>query len=144
MVCVRGFKNNNYLILDHPTHKNLPIQLDDNTPCIIRFVHDGRAVGFRSWVLGSIKRPYPLLFVKFPENIETSTIRQYERFQVNLRACLTPNQVEGRVDKYPPANICNLSEGGCLIENWQQFKSGDTAFLTVFLPDGDPIIDPAL
>ncbi|MEW6264653.1 MAG: flagellar brake protein [Thermodesulfobacteriota bacterium] len=137
----RGYKNKDYLILDHPVKEGKLAPIADDTPCIIRFIHEGNIIGFRSRVLGVIRTPYPLIFLRYPQSVEMSRLRKFDRYPVKIEVVCAPRKLNGLVDSYPRDNILNLSAGGCQIEAFEHFLRDQTIFLTVFLPEQGKIND---
>ncbi|WP_028324317.1 flagellar brake protein [Desulfatirhabdium butyrativorans] len=74
---------------------------------IIRYLSFGRVFGFRSCIQGHIVRPFRMVFLSYPEKLETINLRRKERIYCFLPAYLT-------IDGASVAGmVVDLSEGGC-------------------------------
>ena len=138
---IRGFKDKQYLIVDHPVQNNLPAILTDGTPCIIRFIKNGSVYGFKSQVLSTVKKPCYLVFLTFPEKIESSCFRSDERYPIKLEVVCAGHKLEGQVETHPRDWTMNLSRGGMLINAYEPFERWANIYVTIFLPDQGQIND---
>jgi hypothetical protein len=89
----------------------VPIPLQRHNQCKIRFLKDGVAYGFETEVMHVILSPYPMMFLKYPYDIEQVTIRKYNRIKLNLNARLLDSNGKLIED----AMITDISEGGCAV-----------------------------
>lgn len=137
----RGMKNRNYLIIDHPAKDGRLVPLADDDACIVRFIHEGEIIGFRTKIMAIIRSPVPLVFLHFPQNIETSRLRKSERYPVRIDAVCAGRKLEGQLESYPRDMVLNLSAGGCLVEAFESFEKGRIIFLSVFLPEHNQVND---
>jgi c-di-GMP-binding flagellar brake protein YcgR len=137
----RGYKSKQYLILDHPTSSGKSIHIPDGTAVIIRFIHEGSIIGFRTTAICNAKAPSPLIFLRFPQAVESSRLRKSERYPVSIECICSGKRLSGAVDSHPRATVLNLSEGGCMVEAIGDYDKGTLVFLTVFLPEQGRVDD---
>ena len=129
----RGYKSKHFIMADHPRRDGLLLPLQDDTKCIVRFIHEGSIIGFQSRVLVTTTRPFPLFFLAYPDSIETSTLRKYQRFPVKIPVVLTRDEIGEKNQRKSIA--LNLSEGGCLVESFEEFSPGENLLAAFLLPE---------
>jgi len=76
----------------------------------IRCLKDGNAYGFISDVIHVQFFPFPLMFIKYPANIECVKLRIAPRFKIDIPAILS--DASGAVI-VADATMLDISEGGC-------------------------------
>jgi len=135
----RGNKGREYLIVDHPKLNGRLLPLVINTPCILRFIHEGEIIGFSSIVLATIRTPSPLMFLEYPTSVETSRLRKSDRFPVNIETICTTQKLEGPINGLERSVIRNISEGGCMIETKESFEIEQNIHLTILPPEQETI-----
>lgn len=138
---VRGFKDKIYIIVDHPLHNGRPLNISEDTKCIVRFIHEGKVIGFRTIVLAAVKNPANLVFLRFPTSYETSSLRKFDRYPIKISAVCAPRRLNGDIESMPRILMLNLSKGGCLVESPEPYSLGVLIYLTVFLPEQGQIND---
>jgi c-di-GMP-binding flagellar brake protein YcgR len=138
---VRGCRGGQFLILDHPLRDGRPIALADATPCIVRLIHDGEIIGFRTEIMSVVRNPAPLIFLRYPENFEKTQLRKHARYPVAIETILSKDKLKGRVNGQPRTKMLNLSAGGCMIESPAPMDLDSFLYLTVFLPEQDRVDD---
>ena len=131
----RGYKAREYLVIDLPNRDGRPAPVLENTQCIARFIHEGNIIGFTSKVLAVLSTPTPLVFLKFPDSVETSRLRKADRYPVKIEATCSTNPSNGRPQELPPATMLNISEGGCLVQSPGPFDLGVSIYLSVNIPE---------
>jgi len=72
-----------------------------------RFLYEGTVVGFSARCIKSIQIPFPLLFLTFPDRLETLTLRKHRRI-----ACCLPGQAAFAGESFE-GMILDLSLSGC-------------------------------
>lgn len=137
----RGFKNKDYLIIEHPSKEGKLVPVGDEALCVIRFIYDGNVIGFRSRIIAVIRTPYPLIFVRFPQAVETSKLRKSERYPVRIDSVCSNKPLYGAVDAYPRDVILNLSSGGCQVEAFEPQEKESIIYMTIFLPETRQVND---
>lgn len=104
-----GFVADAYLVLrDLPArHGNMDFTLHYGEQVVLRYLHEGTVVGFRSYVLNMVKEPERLLFIAYP-----SEIQQYALRRANRIKCTLPSQLFVQGEQLA-AVLADLSETGC-------------------------------
>jgi c-di-GMP-binding flagellar brake protein YcgR len=85
------------------------VELQSDDTCTIRFLKEGVAYGFKSRVISVQFYPFPLMFIKYPDNIETVKLRVAPRFRVELLAKL----LDAPGVMLSDAVLVDISSGGC-------------------------------
>lgn len=79
----------------------------------VRYVHEGHIFGFESKVLFNQSAPFKLLFLKYPDSVETLNLRKCQRVD-----CYVPVRIgveeEEQYNEYQ-GMMLNLSCGGCQV-----------------------------
>lgn len=138
---LRGHQAGQYLILDHPIHNGTPVPLSEDAICVLSYIHQGQQIGFRSTVLAVVKKPYPLIFISFPDSIDSSRLRASDRFPVRIETIYSQEPLRGLVEGRDRAVTLNISAGGCLVECLQPFDVDERIYLTIFLREPGPVHD---
>ncbi|MDI6801889.1 MAG: flagellar brake protein [Thermodesulfovibrionales bacterium] len=107
-----GLEKDLYLIVKLVYVDGKPLNIKNKENYTVRFFKDGSAYGFRTEVLSILFYPAPLIFLKYPEKIETLNIRKEERYKTNIPAKLMDSQEIIRAD----AAIMDISKTGCLLK----------------------------
>ena len=131
----RGYRSKSFIMADHPRRDGLLLPLQDETKCIVRFIHEGEIIGFTTRIIVTTPRPFPLVFLSYPETVESSVLRKYLRFPVRVPAFLTRDGYSGVDDAPAKSMVLNLSQGGCLVESLQAFSVGENVLMTLILPE---------
>jgi len=113
----------------------------EETQCIVRFIREGNAFGFRTHVLGVIRNPFPLIFLSFPEKIESAKLRNSVRYPVNIETVCAMKMLAGGLAGHPRGTMLNISSGGCLIESPEEFDRKTIFNLSFELPGQGWIYD---
>jgi c-di-GMP-binding flagellar brake protein YcgR len=133
---MRGYKQEQYIIIDHPEHNKRLLPLEEGMVCMVRYIEGGLACGFKSQVLGTALRPYPLAFLDFPNQVESSNLRQEERYPVSLAGSFVKESTEENSAQTPQVcDVINISGGGCLITSPESIETETTLLLTISLPE---------
>lgn len=131
---IRGWQNGRYVLLDVPS-EDLPTNVRPEVPCVVRFLHEGTACGFRAAVLDT--RPVgreQFVRVTWPAEICLSCVRRHERVEVSI-PCTARNRDGAAV----PATIMDLSFGGCRIAFAEGISEGDALALDFTMPDASEV-----
>ena len=91
---------------------------------IVRYLHSGEVLGFRSRVLEQIERPFRLTFLSYPTTVERLNLRKSERVSCTLPATLNIG------DKVLSGIVTDLSSGGCRATTSRVDQSLDQGALT--------------
>ena len=132
--CLRGFRQNHFVIIDHPQNKNLPVHIEEGTACLVRFINEGMACGFKSDYLGSTRHPFPLAFLSYPAHIESSNLRQEERYLVEIETAFSDRNFEESQGDQLTGQILNLSRSGCLLNSPENYEPNSFLYLTITIP----------
>ncbi|MDR2892906.1 MAG: flagellar brake protein [Deltaproteobacteria bacterium] len=96
-----------YIVLRILPNPGLLSRLIPGTQARVRFLHDGAASEFNVSVLSYIVRPSLLIFLSYPESMNSISVRQFQRLQSRLPAVLFSS--EGAFG----GTIGDVSMGGC-------------------------------
>ena len=105
---VRGWSKDTYVLLDWPADSKLSILIRPNRECVVQFVHEGIACGFRSIIVDAGSPKHPQFRVSWPAEIETLPLRKHER--VTVETPCTAILTNGEVVR---AELRDISAGGC-------------------------------
>jgi len=108
-----GWDAQNFLLAKSMLLKN--IRLTSNDDCVIRYVKDGVAYGFKTNMLSMQFSPAPMIFFKYPEDIKSMPFRKSKRVKTNIPARML-KRVGANQFSTIEAKIMDLSETGCLVE----------------------------
>ncbi len=114
-----GQRHKHYLIIGLPSTSSLKGMLLPNSLVTIRYIVDGTAYGFNGEIINFISKPEAIVFVEYPEKVESLQIRKSQRISTNIPtvAELNDRKIEGV--------IIDLSSGGCRM----MFHEDDHDFL---------------
>lgn len=126
-----GLKRNQYLLfeLSLKSVDEVFMRRTNGTSIVVRGFSDvgeGHVVAFRSKVLKLLSTGVPLLFVQFPNKVESKPVRAYKRYKVDFKASIYID------NKMYPATLIDISKAGCavLIENEQiEIEKGAEVFI---------------
>lgn len=113
-----GVKDQNYLILEQPEvarYGLLRDKLVKSLNVVIRTVCEktnGDCIAFKSQVVGVMKFPYRLFFIKFPNEVETHELRSEKRQAIRKKGVIFKDAKGRRINGV----ITDISEGGCRFE----------------------------
>lgn len=102
-----GWMPARFCMVRPPNDQTLLDNLYAEKPCIVRYLDcNGVLCGFRTQVQALIHRPHRLLFLDYPETVETLTVRKEDRVDCFLPAILQAEDVA------LAGHIVNISAGG--------------------------------
>jgi hypothetical protein len=102
-----GMEQGDFLILRVSELLQHRDKLGKGIPLIARYLHSGVAYGFMGNVIGVTTSPLPLIFLSYPKNVETMSLRSEPR-----TACFLPAGIEVR-QKSCLCIMVDLSFNGC-------------------------------
>ncbi|MBU0514289.1 MAG: flagellar brake protein [Proteobacteria bacterium] len=137
---VIGVKSERYLILEMPLHDGTAAFTVSGGPCIIRFVDQGRVVGFSTEVIQIHYDPSPMLFVAYPEELEEVTLREAPRLHTAIPTAI---QAESLGPEPVQGMMVDLSEGGARILTRAKPAKEENLSLAFGLPSGRSYDDVA-
>jgi c-di-GMP-binding flagellar brake protein YcgR len=102
-----GMDIDNTLIVKPQPAPVLNRLITEGREVIVRYLSFGRVFGFRSCIQAHIVRPFRMVFLSYPEKLETINLRRKERIYCYLPAYLMIDS------ESLTGMIVDLSEGGC-------------------------------
>ncbi|MCP4268015.1 MAG: flagellar brake protein [Candidatus Brocadiaceae bacterium] len=108
-----GIENEKYLIIRIPTQHNLDIashMFIKGNEIYVKYVYKGTIFGFQSKIIDQIYEPFKLLFIEYPEKIESYDFRGNKRVECYLPAFVIVEEV--RIE----GCITDISKAGCLFD----------------------------
>jgi len=108
-----GIENGKYLIIRTPplhTLGNASHLLHKDNEIYVKYVYKGTIFGFQSKIIDQISEPFKLLFIEYPEKIESYDFRGNKRVECYLPAFvkIEEHRIEG--------SITDISKAGCLFD----------------------------
>jgi len=130
---VRGWRKGDHILLDRPKSPlGGHVPLTENQPCVMRFLIEGRACAFDSYVLNwEVSRQHPCMRIRWPKSVQFVNFRKFERLRVQF-----PCNVQWADGGATDEEIHDISIGGCRIHASRGCPEGSTLGLTFALPDG--------
>jgi len=113
-----GMKVGNYLIVDISGIKSDTVPLLEGDPVLVKYVNLEDIFNFSSRVLKVLDQPDNLVFLEYPDRVESGNIRDYQRVD-----CFLPIHAKTG-DLNLPGITVNISAEGCLcmVEHFQSWK----------------------
>ena len=141
-VCIRGWKNGQYVITDLPKVGGEAYRVAPQTGIQIHFIKDGLFVNFKSSVSSALAQAISLMVVEYPRSFDLHNLRKYERFRTNVPVRFYSEEGE---TKFEDAGILrDISSGGALISHAKQVSKQKTLYISAELPNGGIIkLQPA-
>ena len=109
---VVGMVAGRYIIIQRPETDKLSGFTDTffyEAPLIVRYVHDGAVIGFRSQINHIIKQPDHLFFLQYPLSLNQFSLRASRRVD-----CFFTGEMKVKDETYEMA-VIDLSREGCCI-----------------------------
>ena len=108
-----GIENGKYLIIRTPplhTLGNASQLLLERNEIYVKYVYKGTIFGFQSKIIEHINEPFKLLFIEYPEKIESYDFRGNKRVECYLPAFVSieNKRIEG--------SITDIGKAGCLFD----------------------------
>ena len=106
---ILGFSKDEFLLIRFPYIPGIRDKIQVGRGVVIRYLYEGTIFGFQAYILNSVTKPVPLLFLDYPGSVEVYDLRQYKRIQCQLpaRVYIKDEELEGM--------ILDLSHGGCKV-----------------------------
>ncbi|MBF0527949.1 MAG: PilZ domain-containing protein [Deltaproteobacteria bacterium] len=82
-----------------------------------------------------LRAPFPLMFIRFPQEVESSKLRKNERYPVRINAICSDTPLNGDLTDHPLDMIMNISAGGCQVETLETHPKEAIVYLSIFLPE---------
>lgn len=77
-----GWKEGAWLICEWPFHLGQPIACEIGASCLIRYMFDGKFIGYHSDIREKHLQPFPLLLLAFPQAIQQVSVRKHARVPI--------------------------------------------------------------
>ncbi len=108
-----GIEDGKYLIVRMPplhTMENVSTLLIKGNEIAVKYMYKGTIFGFQSQIIDLIYNPFKLVFIKYPEKIESFDFRGHKRVECFLPANIriAEHIIEGC--------ITDISKAGCLFD----------------------------
>ena len=108
-----GIEDGKYLIVRMPplhTMENVSTLLIKGNEIAVKYMYKGSIVGFKSQIIDLIYNPFKLVFIEYPEKIESYDFRGHKRVECFLPANIriAEHKIEGC--------ITDISKAGCLFD----------------------------
>lgn len=140
---VVGFEPYSYIIVNSRIPQDVLARLTENMSLVAQHTASGRVYGFRTQMLKRITTPAPLLFLAFPDTVDSISLHHNVRVDVNVLGAL-----QGRYGEHP-AMILDLTPSGCKLSVKIDLKNplreaqvGDRLILSGQLGAGQPLVAP--
>jgi c-di-GMP-binding flagellar brake protein YcgR len=128
-----GMERGHYLIVRTPSLAGAWTKLHKDNHTTVRYIYEGIVYGFRCTLLGVMSDPFSLLFLSYPQQIETLNLRKQERANCFIPASAAVGDREYR------GIIVDISRSGCSFaltmapEDGASVKAGDEVVFTAKL-----------
>lgn len=77
-----GWKSGDWLICEWPYHLGQPVPCQVNDPCLVRYMLEGRFIGYPSVIRDRQLQPFPFLYLAFPQSVEEVALRKHTRISL--------------------------------------------------------------
>jgi c-di-GMP-binding flagellar brake protein YcgR len=129
-IFVVGWQKDAFLLTNLPYINEKPVKLKSEDNCIIRFLKGDDAYGFQTSIISVQFFPAPLIFFKYPVNVDKIPFRKSKRFKLNINAkLLNPQEVHTF-----NVEVSDISETGCRLrvtnQDEESFPVGTRYYLT--------------
>lgn len=133
---IRGWRKLDHILLDRPKAPNGAFAaLNEGQNCVMRFLAEGRACAFDSYVLNwDAIRQHPYMRIRWPKSVQYVNFRRFERLKLQV-VC----SVQWADSSSSQEEIRDLSIGGCGVQSAHVCSEGEVMLLTFSLPDGSHI-----
>ena len=134
-VALRGWVEDEYLIVDYPHFQGDIVKIAPLTGCSLSFTSDGIYFDFKTLVLHTVVHPVRLMVLEYPKSFTSYKLRKNNRHKANFPFSFS---VEGGASETAfTGTIRDLSLSGALITHSQRLTKGDDIRLNVNLAFGE-------
>ena len=109
---ILGWSPPHFVLLQMPYIQGVPLEVSKNMPCVVRYVSEGNIYGFKTSVMKIQFDPQPLLFLKYPENIENVSLRKSERIQAHIPVTFKVLEIPAAEGEERPAQAAGGANDG--------------------------------
>ncbi len=132
-VAVRGWLDNQYIVVDIPSFHGEVLRLAPQTGVTISYTLDGTFVSFKTAVLHTFYQAVSLMILEFPRYFETYNLRRHQRQSAHFPMAYSLNE---NADTPWQGAIRDISIKGALIIHTDMLQKGDRIFLSFQLQTG--------
>lgn len=117
---VLGWKHRSWIVCEWPFHLGQPIPCAVGTLCVLRYIYEGKMIGYRTEVLSAQMQPFPFLLLAFPSAVEEVPLRKHGRVLAQEPIVLTRVQDGTSSSRTEPQArigglLTDLSAAGCAV-----------------------------
>ena len=134
-VGLRGWVEDEYLIVDYPQFQGDVIKVAPLTGCSLSFTSDGTYFDFKTLVLYAVAHPVRLMILEYPKSFTSYNLRKNNRHKANFPFSFSLGDVTSEAAF--TGTIRDLSLSGALITHSQKLTKGDGIRLNVNLAFGE-------
>lgn len=127
---LRGWHENNYLIIDTPDTKGA---VTPHSSCAVCFIRDGAVITFKSVVEFVRLHENGFMLIRFPAKYEKIEVRKNHRLKVRLPVSYSQS-VSGKLFEKDGV-VIDLSMNGVLMSHAEPLGKGDKIHLKLPLPN---------
>lgn len=132
-----GFQDGKYVIISQPTsRKSVSPRLKIGSTAVIKYVHEGSIIAFRTPVVDQIQSPDKLVFVSFPKEVTRQNLRSQKRYTCNFPAKIQIGNetAESRLEDISQGGCCCSIDNVAVSHLEKAPMVGDSVILTVQQP----------
>ena len=134
-VALRGWVEDEYLIVDYPQFQGDFVKIAPLTGCSLSFTSEGTYFDFKTLVLYAVAQPVRLMVLEYPKSFTSYKLRKNNRHKANFPFSFS---IEGAAsEKTFTGTIRDLSLSGALVTHSQPLTKGDDLSLAVNLAFGE-------
>lgn len=133
-VAVRGWMENQYIIVDNPHFHGEVVRIAPQTGCAINYTIDGTFINFKTAVMHSFSQAVSLMILEFPKKFDSHNLRRHQRQKTNFHARYGSGN---STDLNLAATIRDISVEGALMCHSHLLEKGNKISLSVKLQNGD-------
>jgi c-di-GMP-binding flagellar brake protein YcgR len=134
-VALRGWVEDEYLIVDYPQFQGDVIKIAPLTGCSLSFTSDGTYFDFKTLVLYAVAHPVRLMVLEYPKSFTSYNLRKNNRHKANFPFSFSMG--DGASEASFAGTIRDLSLSGALITHSQRLTKGENIRLNVNLAFGE-------
>ena len=134
-VGLRGWVENEYLIVDYPQFQGDVIKIAPLTGCSLSFTSEGTYFDFKTLVLYAVAHPVRLMILEYPKSFTSYNLRKNNRHKANFPFSFSLG--ERTSEAAFTGTIRDLSLSGALVTHSQKLTKGDNIRLNVNLSFGE-------
>jgi hypothetical protein len=109
---VMGWKQGSWLICEWPFHLGQPLPCEAGSNVLLRYIYQGKMIGYRSEVQSTHVQPFPFLLLTYPETVNEVPLRKHCRMPANEPILL--RHVNDGLPGHPSGTLTHI--GGLLTD----------------------------